>query len=485
MFPLFADKGYGYFPHMASTMVLLRSHGGDFFGYAVWTLSGRTRPELRSRTMRCLVAALVLCGAVPSAFANGRAPGTSTINFEQGNEQRIAAGMTFGLLLSEDGGASWRWMCEAAVKYGGQYDPDYAYTSSNALFATTFDGSLVNRNGCEFELTPHGNKFVSAVSQGPDGALYTALAQPANPTVNDPGDSAIYKSTDNGLTFPTSAAPGQVNDWWNSVEVAPSDPNRVYLSGYRLMPPGRTFLVFRSDNGATSWTPIQTTGITTTDNSTIDIVGISRTNPDHVYARVSFQDPNEFSDAIFGSVDGGMSWTLLKSVRDMVSFVVRANGDLVIGTQNAGSFVSRAPSNGAAWEALPSAPHINCLVENAAGEVWACTQNYGGTIPGDGAGIMKTTDLVTWSAVLRYEDIQSPVTCDGSTIQKSMCEPLWCGLRMQLKIASTVIGCPAELLDGTATKSSGCCDTGNNTSAPVLLGFGALVAATLLKRRRP
>jgi hypothetical protein len=294
-------------------------------------------PELLSFAMRPLLVALVLLGATTNAFANGRAPGTSTINFEQGNEQRIAAGMTFGLLLSEDGGATWRWMCEAAVKYGGQYDPDYAYTSSNALFATTFDGSLVNRNGCEFESTLHGTKFVSAVSQGPDGALYTALAQPPNPPANDPGDSAIYKSTDNGVTFPISAAPGQVGDWWNSVEVAPSDPNRVYLSGYRLIPGGRTFLVFRSDNGAMSWTPIQTTGITTTENSTIDIVGISRTNPDHVYARVSFQDPNEFSDAIFGSTDGGMTWALLKSVRETISFVARSNGDLVIGTQNSGS----------------------------------------------------------------------------------------------------------------------------------------------------
>jgi hypothetical protein len=134
---------------------------------------------------------------------------------------------------------------------------------------------------------------------------------------------------------------------------------------------------------------------------------------------------------------------------------------------------------------LPAAPHINCLVENSAGEVWACTQNYGGTMPGDGAGIMKSSDLAAWSAVLRYEDIHAPVSCDGSTLQKSMCEPLWCGLRMQLKISSTVIDCPAEpLLDGPASKSAGCCDTSNTTSLPVAVGLGAIIGVVLLKRRR-
>ena len=77
------------------------------------------------------------------AAANGRPAGTSTINFEQGHPDHIAAGMTFGLVLSNDGGATWRWMCEKTVGYGGLWDPDYAYSSSGGLFATTFDGLKV------------------------------------------------------------------------------------------------------------------------------------------------------------------------------------------------------------------------------------------------------------------------------------------------------------------------------------------------------
>ena len=63
---------------------------------------------------------MIALGWSAVAGANGRPDATSTLHFQQGNPQNIAAGMTFGLLLSHDGGATWSWMCEAAVMaYGG------------------------------------------------------------------------------------------------------------------------------------------------------------------------------------------------------------------------------------------------------------------------------------------------------------------------------------------------------------------------------
>src|SRR5687768_4599368 len=130
---------------------------------------------------------LGLLGLAGTAGANGRDPYTSTITFRQGNNQHIIAGMTFGLVISKDGGATWHWMCERAIGYGGMYDPDYAYTSSGAIFATTFDGLKVMRDDCSFTSTPPGMTFVSKTELGPDGALYYAAAAQE--------DSKIYKST--------------------------------------------------------------------------------------------------------------------------------------------------------------------------------------------------------------------------------------------------------------------------------------------------
>jgi hypothetical protein len=103
------------------------------------------------RTLAGMVCAGVLVGAsVPAALANGRPPGTSTIVFRQNDDQHIVAGMTYGLVVSSDGGATWHWMCEKAVQYGGIWDPVYAHTSDGHVFATTPDTLQGNMNGCSF-----------------------------------------------------------------------------------------------------------------------------------------------------------------------------------------------------------------------------------------------------------------------------------------------------------------------------------------------
>src|SRR5690348_8780189 len=146
-------------------------------------------------------ALLLVLGLAGTAHANGRPSAVSTINWQQGDPNHLAAGLTFGAILSQDGGATWQWMCEKAVGYGGMYDPDYAYTASGALFATTFDGLRVMRDGCVFGAAPPGNTFVSQVQLAPDGRVFYAAS--------DPHDSSIYQSTDDGMSFPVSTSPGR------------------------------------------------------------------------------------------------------------------------------------------------------------------------------------------------------------------------------------------------------------------------------------
>jgi MYXO-CTERM domain-containing protein len=126
--------------------------------------------------------------------------------------------------------------------------------------------------------------------------------------------------------------------------------------------------------------------------------------------------------------------------------------------------------------------------------VWACTRNYGdASNPGDGFGIMKTTDLATWTGVLKYEDIQAPVSCAAGTVQKDTCETQrWCGVAQQLGITSTAIDCSVVTPDGpppdaptmmpTKKKDDGWCSSGSGGTTPLLVGL--LVAGTLLRRRR-
>jgi MYXO-CTERM domain-containing protein len=438
---------------------------------------------------RLVLVGLCTTALVGEVLANGRAPSTSTIHFRRGAENEIAAGMTFGLLVSKDNGATWFYMCEDAVGYGGMYDPRYVFTSTGALFATTFNGLKVMRDGCTFGDTPSGTKFVSEVIGGEDGAIYYAST--------DEGDNGVFTSCspeppaprtcNDGTDFPVVVRPGQAKDWWQTMRAAPSDPKRVYLSGYRLeLQQPKVFLLFRSSDGGQTFQPLPVTDFTVMPNSTIDIVGVSATNPDHVYARVTLED-NSLADAIYRSTNGGQSWTRILGLPASIAFVARANGQLVAGTQAQGTHVST--NNGQSWSPVAGAPRINCLEENSAGEVWACTQNFGtAEMPGDGFGIMKTTNLTSWTGVLKFQDIQLPVACAAGTVQHDKCDAqLWCGLCKQLG-CDAKRDCPGISDDAGAgdgggilvPKHQGSCAAGGGAgwAAMVLVGLG------LVRRRR-
>ena len=230
-------------------------------------------------------------------------------------------------------------------------------------------------------------------------------------------------------------------------------------------------------------------------SSALTIAGIDAAG--NAYAVVSYPDGQVGGD-VYRLAPAAAAWVQIATFADGVSLLVRSNGDLVLATPFHGAETST--NLGTTWTPLTNAPHINCLAENSAHEVWACTRNYGdANNPSDGFGIMKTTDLATWTGVLKYEDIQAPVSCAAGTVQKDTCEAQrWCGLEQQLGITSTAIDCSAVVVDGMSDggngidgsngsggggdKDKGCCGTGSGGAAPMLMGL--LVAGTLLRRRR-
>jgi photosystem II stability/assembly factor-like uncharacterized protein len=444
---------------------------------------------------RLALACLVLAAATATtgrASANGRPAATSSITFRQGNDNDIVAGLTFGLVISHDGGKTWAWMCEDAIGYKGVYDPRYSFSTSSALFASTFVGLKVMRDGCTFQATPAGSTFVSTNVFGPDHVFYYAASQAADPPHGIVADFNIYKSTDDGaMMVKTTGQPGVPVSWWQSLEVAPNNPQRIYLSGYafRRVPTGsvKDHLLFRTDNGGVTWQQLPVTDLTLAPNSVIDIVGISKTNPDLVYARVELDD-NVLSDSIYRSTDKGATWTKIRTKGQAIgAFLVRDNGDLILGTQSVGAEISR--DGGDNWTPLVDPPHMNCLVENAAHEIWACTQNFGyATVPSDDAGIMKTTDLVNWAKVMRYQDLSEAVTCASGTPQHDACASAWCVVCMQLGCkpsASYSCEAPAGVeAPAPPAKGGGCCNSRADAGGALALG---LVVATLVlrPRRRP
>lgn len=432
-----------------------------------------------------------LAAIASQAMANGRAPATSDIRPRSGNDA-LLAGTTFGLVTSDDEGATWRWVCETAVGYGGTYDPDYEWSPSGSIFVASLTGLRVSRDRCNFDLVPGmpikdgAAPFTPTLTFGPDGALYAAAS--------DQDGSKVYRSTDEGVTFPQSSQanpPFKNYDSWSAIEVAPSDPDRVYLAGVRseaLQPP--SFLLYRSNDAGANFVAMTTNGITglvPAKDQGVTLAGISATDEDVLYLRVVNDGNVMGSDAIYRSADGGTTWTKVLARADSLrAFVVRRNGEIIAGTPTMGAFKS---TDGINFTALAGAPHLNCLSERADGVLFGCTQNYGTN--GDNAGIMKSTDGVTWTSALRYQDITAPVSCAPGTTQKDSCEVTeWCGIREQLSIASTAIDCPLVERDGMPdagmmpdSSSGGCCETGAQPPSLLLVGLTMIFLAA--RKRRP
>src|SRR6185295_7524996 len=152
-----------------------------------------------------------------------------------------------------------------------------------------------------------------------NGALYFAAAQVVDTKNGIAQDFKIYKSTNDFMSLPVGVPVADTSDtnvWWQSIQVAPSDPKIIYLSGYRYIPKTggggtmRDHLLFRSNNSgaAGSWTAATKTGLVLMPNSVIHLVGIWSDNPAHLYARVEFID-NTTTDAYYVSVDSGATWT--------------------------------------------------------------------------------------------------------------------------------------------------------------------------------
>lgn len=425
-----------------------------------------------------LLATLVMAGP---AHGNGRFPASSSIDFQPGRPDHIAVGVTFGLLVSRDGGATWRWDCEAAIGFEGTYDPIYLWSASGALFASTFTGLKVARDPCGWQAVPGpvGTADVTALAIGGDGAIWAAVSDLA-------GGAAIYRSDDDGGSFAASALPGQVGDVWHTIAVAPDDPRRVYVSGRRMVAGAPTRVLARSRDGGASWVELPTDALVGTATSELLVAAIDPRDPDHVYAIVTDVGPG-LRTALYRTTDAGATppagptWARVLEVPTRINgVVVRTTGEVLAITPAMGLY--RAPDRAAAFALVPGVTlDGRCLRERADGTLWMCTNN----LPPDRATLHVAAEPTTWTPRLAFAGLTGPTRCADGTVQHDTCEAtLWCGLRENLAIVADDTGCVAPPdagpdAAGGPRGAGGCCTVGGGPGGEL-----AVIVLGLRRRRR-
>ena len=166
------------------------------------------------------------------------------------------------------------------------------------------------------------------------------------------------------------------NAWWQTITVSPSDPLRIYLSGYRSAAhqPREILLLFESTDGARrSPRSRPRTFVTFADlrswsrrHQCLERRWSTRTSPRKTACATRPVSQRRRRRALDARCSRSRS-----CIRVPATWQRRP----LVGTQLGGTSTSRT-TRAARGSSIRTAPHVNCLAETAAGVVWACTANY-------------------------------------------------------------------------------------------------------------
>ncbi len=377
---------------------------------------------------RSLALGLALLTAATGTLANGRFPTAQMVQVSAGaRPARMVLRTTFGVLIGEDEGRRWSWMCEGALDYANSavWDPPVAFGAPGKdgippLMLGVPTGLRRTADVCSSAAVPEvGTDFTADVSATEDGRTVHWVGSYRDPLTSGLVNR-VRASIDGGRSFRTvyDGAPGVL---FLTLEAAPSNPRRVYLTA-RAANPARD-LLYRSDDGGS-----------TLVESPLDLQGgaegwlsaVDPTDPDVVYLRSFVDDPRRPGELgatlLLRSSDGGAHFTeLTRTVGAMRGFALSGDGRTVwVGGPEDGLLRSVA---GGPFERV-SGVQVQCLRWHA-GALYVC-----GNHVIDGFNLARSDDDGrTVVPLVDFRTLGPPTACPAGTAVRDVCAPTWSTVR--------------------------------------------------------
>lgn len=422
---------------------------------------------------RFFLAAALLASS--TASANGRFPTAQQVVFGVGEHtRRITFRTTFGLLVSDDAGATFRWLCEGALfsapEFGPSIDPAVEIDArGRTLYGFRYGLRAWTPGQCGVaEDLPLRSREVLDLTSTPDRTVIYGIETPLNER------QWILRGSSEGLSF-TRRGEGIPNVRLATLDVAPSNPRRLFLSG--LDDALDTPLLLRSDDGGETVQRVEIAQNLLGED--VFIAAMHPTDPDSLWLRTNV----DLGSTLVRVREGGrVAETVARTADRMLGFARSTDARTVwYGSINGG--LHRSDDGGDTFRRVNEL-RVLCLAVHE-GALWAC----GDWIRGPFALGRSTDNGETFTPVLQFRDIAGPVPCAAEGADD--CEARWPTLRADLNAAATrdagarrdVIDVPApqgdvSMIGGSSPRGCGCHAPRGET------GWRAWLALALLTWRR-
>ncbi len=344
------------------------------------------------------------------AHANGRFPSSQYAVIGPGRgDDLLAVRTTFGLVVSDDGGQRFRFLCEEAFEYRDGYDPSLAWTQNGTLLVGVEDGLQASATLCDprrrLELQ---GQYVVDLTNDPAGRVVLAAlrSRDVEPVMR------VARSDDGGLTFDVPRD-GLADTAPLTVDIAPSDARTVYATALTHPNTTRDPTLLRSTDGGRTF--VRTRAVFS-GVSDVYLAGVDGRDPRRLYLRgrlrTDLDGGPDAGSALFVSDDGGdTARELTRTVGPMAGFALSDDGAHVwIGGSDPRDGIQVRDGDGP-FRTLSTEP-VNCLRWHA-GALYLC-------------GVLGATDVVLWRSrdlgatrdpLVHVGDIlPPPPSCAGSSV---------------------------------------------------------------------
>lgn len=429
------------------------------------------------------LAAAVVLGWSSVASANGRFPFANQLVVDPSDSKHIVLRTTYGVVQSFDDGKSWKWLCETSVGYGGKFDPAIGVTQSGRILVGLFDGMASSTDrGCLFDKVGgalfKSQFMIDLVVEKSDPSRVVAITSTG---LGDAGFHVIIgESKDSGATWTQAGVDLPMDFNSETVEVAPSRPDRIYASGVFGKP--RQGVIEKTDDRGKTWERIVVDlGV---DGLAPYLSAVDPKDPETVWLRIDGDAALMAQDRLLVSRDGGRTWTeVAKTIGEMLGFALSPDGTKVaFGGPNDGVWIANTTDP---KPMRVSTLGARCLTWTPAG-LYLCATEYP-----DGFTVGLSTDEgKNFKPIYNLANV-TPLECGSTTTTGINCPKEWPAV--QATIGGGVdeeTGPPLPVDSGRKTpttpskdSSCGCSVPGRAAGSMGLLGLGIAMFARILRRR--